>query len=438
MFSNIWSLPTHLIKVFSVSWLDIKTLVRFDTSVCSKCLRYNTWLNILQNSKIQNCKFDPQCPAMMKWIIIRKAYLVVHRMYIKQVIGFRSGLPDEGYSRLVQVKSIFVADTSVKEMEEFLKMIFPYLRDAWMLYITSSQHKDNCSGTELSEEFYTCLLSNHCPRLKNCTLKIINKFNYSSTLLVPFLTNATYLEDITLWNCMLTVEEASCLSIGLKHCYVANFNRHNEHAVVTESILVAVAQRCALLTSLTISEDKGISVQPQVTNAVITAIGDRLHLLNHLNISCVHSNWTTLSPIYLQCIALADLTLRPCTNLSDTDFERLLAMPYLQKLNLASSATVSGDHLTVASATLLSLDLSLFVSLTDEGVKNIVQGCTVLKNLVLSECSRITDSAFISFIQQKPDFTMLFNSLCPNACSERVRSKLAELGIALTSEQYFH
>ncbi|KAM7437175.1 F-box/LRR-repeat protein 17 [Porites harrisoni] len=204
---------------------------------------------------------------------------------------------------------------------------------------------------------------------------------------------------------------------------------------ITEEGLLKALLQCKCLVDLSVVRCVA------VTDKILSVIGQSCRNIRSLDISLCRVTDTGVKELCEGCLQLEKLTMDQCRSLTSNSLlsvaqncpnltfisveyndkigddgvhELVHRCPLLERLHLNSSGITSQTALFVAQCcrNIILLDLRYCSSLTDDEVKEVVNGCPYLQILNLSLCSHVTDKALDYIITRCASLRSLYLVHC--------------------------
>ncbi|XP_073034930.1 F-box protein At3g58530-like [Primulina eburnea] len=151
-----------------------------------------------------------------------------------------------------------------------------------------------------------------------------------------------------------------------------------------------LVKNCKLVTNLNLSGCKNVSDES------LKLIAKNYQGLLLLNITrCTKLTDGGLRTILLNCSSLQSLNLYALSSFTDVAYQKISLLIHLQFLDLCGAQNLSDEGLSCIAncKSLISLNLTWCVHITDQGVISIAQGCTFLEFLSLFGIVGVTDKS---------------------------------------------
>eukprot|EP01121_Diplochlamys_sp_Union-15-3_P007128 TRINITY_DN1789_c0_g1_i1.p1 TRINITY_DN1789_c0_g1~~TRINITY_DN1789_c0_g1_i1.p1 ORF type:complete len:488 (+),score=20.17 TRINITY_DN1789_c0_g1_i1:179-1642(+) len=214
---------------------------------------------------------------------------------------------------------------------------------------------------------------------KEIIRRLVRSRHLTTDLLRPFLRSSS-LTDLDLSRCnQVDLREVAKLCFNIQHLTLTSCR------LVNDNIVNLLTKTCTNIRSLNLSYNK------KLTDFGILKICQNSLLLQELNMS-----WSSISDrglLYIakHCSNLIRLNISSCKSITGEGVARCLEKSCFNLQSLDLKGCVIDGRTTIKSSTLVQLNLSNNIFLTDTAVTKI--DCPSLVHLLLSSCSSITDAA---------------------------------------------
>ncbi|XP_031560839.1 uncharacterized protein LOC116296873 [Actinia tenebrosa] len=222
----------------------------------------------------------------------------------------------------------------------------------------------------------------------------------------------------TRWKCLLLKVWPSVTHLDFKNLFSLY------KGGLTDDILLGIFRRgCKNLTSLDLSASPFL-----LTEFAVHCIAKHCKNLREINITGVEVSTSSLKTLSKECSKLEKLVLRRCYQAGEKGFWWIFKQcTNLKHIDISDNKRLSGKCFFMLSDTVESLILSHCSRLTDSSGAFIGTRCKNLKYIDISECLSLTDTGVRDIIQGCPKIEEFYFKKCPKTVTTHGLSVLSRL-----------